>query len=178
MSFRKPRRPTGSSHSEAFWGNSRCRNSLNSGVSETASRLRQYSRPRVPSSRARSASMSLRSFMSNSSVARRAGRSRLDAVFLHEFRAKGGLRLGRLETHRRDFAPRPDELFGGSMTTDAPLHLERPLLLHQRHLIDPAVAALAAHALLHVNAVIEIDKIGQVVHPNPFQRLVVTEARA
>ena len=43
-----PRRPTGSSHSDAFCGNSRCRNSLNSGVPATSSRLRQYVRPRVP----------------------------------------------------------------------------------------------------------------------------------
>ena len=64
----------GSSHSEAFCGNSRCRNSLNSGVSATASRLRQYSRPRVPSSLARSAWMSFGSFMSGSPVARRAAR--------------------------------------------------------------------------------------------------------
>src|SRR5688572_20564434 len=172
MSFRKPRRPTGSSHSDAFCGNSRCRNSLKSGVSETASRLRQYSRPRVPSSRARSASMSLRSFMSNSSVARRTGGSRLDAVFLHEFRAKRRLRFGRLVPHRRDFAPRPDEFFGGAMAVEAPVHLKRPFLLHQRHLVDPSMTALAPDALFHMDAVVEIDEVRQVVHPNPLQRFV------
>ena len=55
ISFRKPRRPTGSFHSEALAGNSRWRNSWNSGVSATASRLRQYCGPLAASSRARMA---------------------------------------------------------------------------------------------------------------------------
>jgi hypothetical protein len=62
INFRKPRRPTGSSHSDAFCGNSRCRKSLNSGVSDSASRLRQYCWPRVPSRRARSVSRSVSFF--------------------------------------------------------------------------------------------------------------------
>ena len=73
ISFRKLRRPTGSSHSDAFCGNSRWRKSLNSGVSVSDSRLRQYSRPRVPSSRVRSASMLIGSVMRVLSVARGAG---------------------------------------------------------------------------------------------------------
>ena len=44
MSLRNPRRPTGSVHSDALAGNSRWRNCWNSGVSATASRLRQYLR--------------------------------------------------------------------------------------------------------------------------------------
>ena len=59
ISFRKSRRPTGSSHSEALVGNSRCRNSLNSGVSATASRLRQTFGPPVRVEPGADASMSV-----------------------------------------------------------------------------------------------------------------------
>ena len=64
------------------------------------------------------------------------------------------------------------------MAVEAPLHLQRRLLQHQRHAIDAAVAGLAADALLHVNAVVEVDEVRQVVHADPAQRLVVAEARA
>ena len=53
INLRNERRPTGSSHSVAFCGNSRWRYSWNSGVSATASRLRQYVLPPVPRTRAR-----------------------------------------------------------------------------------------------------------------------------
>ena len=52
------------------------------------------------------------------------------------------------------------------------------LLLHQRHLVDAPVAGLAADALLHVDAVVEVDEVRQVVHAHPVQRLVVAEAGA
>ena len=64
------------------------------------------------------------------------------------------------------------------MAVEAPLHLERVLLLHQRHLVDAPVAGLAAHPLLHVDAVVEVDEVGQVVDADPAQRLVVAEAGA
>src|SRR6185503_5999524 len=157
ISFRKLRRPTGSSHSDAFCGNSRCRNSLNSGVSTSDSRLRQYSRPRVPSSRARSASMFMASLIRVLSMARRAVGQALDAVFLHESGAQFLLRNRRPVAHGENIAARPDELLRRPMTGQAPLHLQRILLEHQRHFVDAAVARLAAHSLLDVDAVIEID---------------------
>src|SRR5688572_9397068 len=175
ISFRNPRRPTGSSHSDAFCGNSRWRNSLNSGVSASASRLRQYSRPRVPSSRARSASRSVR-FMGGLPVTRRAIGVRLDAVFLHQLRPELRLRGRRPVAHRKDLAPRAHEALRVAVTVEAPLHLQRVLLQHQRHLIDPAMARFATHPLLHVDAVVEVNEIRQVVNPNPAQRLVVAEA--
>src|SRR6476620_8005887 len=176
ISFRNPRRPTGSSHSDAFCGNSRCRNSLNSGVPDRASRLRQYSRPRVPSRRARSASMSGRSFMSESPMARRTAGERVDAVLLHQLRTDHRLRDRWPVAHRRDFAAWPDVVLGVPVTVQAPLHLQRVDLLHQRHLIDATMTGLATHPLLHVNSVIEVDEVGQVVHTDPVKRLVVTEA--
>ena len=170
ISFRKPRRPTGSSHSDAFCGNSRCRNSLNSGVSATSSRLRQYSRPRVPSSLARSAWMS---------VVRSCAGHRwhveqlvcaLDAVLLHELRADHRLRHRGAVAHREHLAARPDVLLGIAMAVHAPLHLQRLHLPHQRHLVDAPVAGFAAHPLLHVDAVVEVDEVRQVVDADPVQR--------
>src|SRR5688572_6306832 len=178
INFRKFRRPTGSSHSDAFCGNSRWRKSLNSGVSVSDSRLRQYSRPRVPSSRARSASMFIRSLIRVLSMARRAGRQVLDAVLLHEPRPELLLRDRRAVAHRENVAARTDELLRFAVTVQTPLHLQRVLLHHQRHLVDPSVTRLAAHPLLHVDAVVEIDEIRQVVHTNPVERGVVAEARA
>src|SRR5512138_2434905 len=131
ISFRNPRRPTRSSHSEAFCGNSRCRNSLNSGVPDSCSRLRQYSLPRVPSSWLRSASMSFGSLMSASPVARGATGVALDRVLLHEPRPDDRLRLGRLVTHRENLRARTDVVFRVAMAVDAPLHLQRILLEHE-----------------------------------------------
>src|SRR5687767_4173898 len=181
ISFRKPRRPTGSSHSEAFCGNSRCRNSLNSGVSETASRLRQYSRPRLPSSLVRSDWMSIGCVMGGSPMARRAagiGAPGRDPVFLCQLWPDDRLRHGRLVAHRVDLAARPYVVLGGAMAVDAPLHLQGVFLQGQRHLIDPAMTGLASHALFHVDAVIEIDKVGQVVDADPAQRPVLAKAGA
>src|SRR5271169_5102762 len=45
ITFRKPRRETESTHSEAPLGNSRCRASWKAGLPASSSRLRQYSGP-------------------------------------------------------------------------------------------------------------------------------------
>lgn len=63
------------------------------------------------------------------------------------------------------------------MTLQAPLHLQRRSLRHHRHLIDAAVARRAADAFIHVNRVIEISKVGQVVNSNPLERLSAFETR-
>ena len=51
-------------------------------------------------------------------------------------------------------------------------------LVHERHLVDPAVTGDAADALLDVDLVVEVHEVGQVVDPNPVERRVVPEARA
>ena len=56
---------------------------------------------------------------------------------------------------------------GVAMAVEAPLHLQRLFLPHQRHAIDLAVAGRAADAFVHVNAVVEVDEVGQVVHARP-----------
>src|SRR6202040_4096407 len=45
ITLRKPRRETESTHSEAPFGNSRCRASWKAGLPASSSRLRQYSGP-------------------------------------------------------------------------------------------------------------------------------------
>ena len=48
--------------------------------------------------------------------------------------------------------------------------------IHQRHLVDRPVAGGAADALVHVNAVIEIHEVGQIVDARPLERLAGAEA--
>ena len=56
------------------------------------------------------------------------------------------------------------------MTIQTPRHLQRLGLSHEGHLIDMAMASDAADSLVDVNAVVEIDELGQVVNPVPFDR--------
>ena len=56
------------------------------------------------------------------------------------------------------------------MAVDTPLHLERLLLVHQRHSIDLSVAGRAADALVDVNTMIEVDEVREVVHARPPDR--------
>jgi hypothetical protein len=64
------------------------------------------------------------------------------------------------------------------VAVEAPFHLQRRLLDHQRHAIDAAVARFTADALADVDAVIEVDEVRQIVHADPVERLVVAEAGA
>ena len=63
------------------------------------------------------------------------------------------------------------------MTLEAPLHLEGVSSPRERHIRNRAVARSATHAFVYVNAVIEINKIGQSVYAHPLQRLVLSIAR-
>jgi hypothetical protein len=80
--------------------------------------------------------------------------------------------LGRpLPRHVVDFAGRT-QVFGRlAVAVQTPLHLQRVLRVHQRHLIHAAVTGRAADALVYVNGMVEVDEIGQVVHPRPGNRL-------
>ena len=80
--------------------------------------------------------------------------------------------------HREHFLPRPDELFGIAMTLEAPFHIQRRHLISERHQIDSAVTRRTADALVHVDAVIEIDEIGQIMHARPAYRLAGAPALA
>src|SRR5689334_25262746 len=104
--------------------------------------------------------MSFISLMSASPMARGATGVALDRVLLHEPRPDDRLRLGRLVAHRENLRARTDVVFRVAMAVDAPLHLQRLLLEHERHLVDSPVAGLAAHTLLLAEAVAVLDEVG------------------
>ena len=90
-----------------------------------------------------------------------------DIAFLNELLPAFNL-IGRsLPVHIEDLFPGPENLFGISVAIDAPLHEERAGLEDERHLIDGAVARGAANALVHVNAMVEIGKLREIVNPLP-----------
>ena len=64
-----------------------------------------------------------------------------------------------------------------SMAIQAPAHRHRLFLPGQGHLVDPPVTRHAAHALLNVNCVVEVDEVRQIVHPGPDQWFVLGQAR-
>ena len=73
--------------------------------------------------------------------------------------------------HIKDLMLGTDVIFGLTVAIEAPFHVEGVLLPHERHLIDLTVTAHAAYAFFYVNAVIEIDKVGQSMDACPFERL-------
>src|SRR6185369_7862399 len=90
-----------------------------------------------------------------------------------------GLPAGRLLiAHVENLLAGADKLFWCAMTLQAPLHLQGCELIHQRHLVDRAVARIAADSLVHMNAVIEIDKVGELVDASPFKRFIGAETFA
>src|SRR5438105_12479279 len=59
--------------------------------------------------------------------------------------------------------------FRCAMTIETPLHVERCDAPRQGHDVDRTVARRAAHTLVDVDTVIEIDEIGQVVNARPVK---------
>jgi len=103
-------------------------------------------------------------------MARRTAREFLNAIFFYEFCAQSELVGWRLVVHPKYILARPDVAFGISVTFQTPLHIERVLAPHERHLVNSAVTGGAADAFMDMNAVVEINEVGQVVHPRPLQR--------
>jgi hypothetical protein len=62
------------------------------------------------------------------------------------------------------------------VTVQTPFHLQRRSLVNDRHLVDTAMTRRAPDAFVHVNRVIEVRKIRQVVNANPSQWLVFFQA--
>jgi hypothetical protein len=75
-----------------------------------------------------------------------------------------------LVVHIENLIARAHVLLRVPVTIEAPFHQQRSLLRDRLHFIDLAMTARAANSLAHVNAVIEINKIGQPVHTLPFDR--------
>lgn len=79
--------------------------------------------------------------------------------------------------HIRHFLSRTYECFGMAMAIETPLHLQRVFLPREVHLIDSSMATRATNALGDVDTVVEINKVGKVVHLDPGNRLIRAEAR-
>ena len=80
--------------------------------------------------------------------------------------------------HREYFRLRPNKLLRIAVTLETPFHVQRRDLISERHQIHPPVTSRAADALAHVNAVIEVNEIGQVVHSGPTNRFAGSPALA
>lgn len=63
------------------------------------------------------------------------------------------------------------------MALQAPLHLQRRFLPHERHLVDPPMARDTANAFLDVDAVIKVDKVRQVVDACPHDWSIAAKTR-
>ena len=108
----------------------------------------------------------------------RSSSSGSNLVFQDQCRPQHALVFFRLPGHVKDLFGRPEAPLRVAMTVEAPLHLKRLLLPHQGHLIDSAVAAHASDALLHVDAVVEVDEVGKIVNAGPLERPIVPETRS
>ena len=80
--------------------------------------------------------------------------------------------------HVENLVSTTDKPFRLAMTLQTPLHLQRRCLIEDRHVVDPSVTRRTANAFLHVNAVIEIGEVRQVVNSYPLDRFPAAEARA
>ena len=76
-----------------------------------------------------------------------------------------------LVAHIEYLVARPQVFLRSAMALQAPLHLQRGVIEHERHTINRAVASIAANPFVDVNAVIEVNEIGQIVDPRPDERL-------
>src|SRR5690606_11958616 len=78
---------------------------------------------------------------------------------------------GWFPSHRKDFVARPEIAFRLAMAIETPGHVQRFGLGHHRHLVNPTVTGFAADTLAHMDGVIEVDMICEIVDANPGQRL-------
>src|SRR5947207_13220137 len=68
------------------------------------------------------------------------------------------------------------EVLRRAMAIQTPFHVQRVHPPSDRHLIDATVTSRAANSFGYVNAVIEINVIGQIMDAVPFQRRVCRQA--
>src|SRR5712675_2952389 len=111
-------------------------------------------------------------------MARRAIREFSNLILRHQALAEFEL-IGRrdvVDTEHR--LARTHVLFRPAVAIEAPFHLERLFLIHQRHPIDLTVAGGAADAFVDVNTVVEIDEVRQIMHASPLNRSSRAEAVA
>ena len=63
------------------------------------------------------------------------------------------------------------EIFRGAMTVQAPLHAQGLRLVDHAHLVDRTVTAVATHASVYVDGMVEIGVVGQSMNLHPGNRL-------
>ncbi len=71
---------------------------------------------------------------------------------------------------------RPDKTFGVAVAIQTPVHLQRFGFYSEGHLINPPMTGFTTNTLFHMNGVVEIDKVGQIMNSNPLQGLVILSA--
>src|SRR5260370_2037427 len=86
--------------------------------------------------------------------------------------------IGSFPIHIENLIFGAENRLGISMALHTPLHQQRICLQYQRHLIDLPVASRAAHTFVDMNAVIEINEIGQAMNFDPLDGLVAAIALA
>jgi len=99
-----------------------------------------------------------------------------DPIFVYQLAPQGQAIFGRLPVHAENKFARPDEALGLTMAFEAPFHVQRIFPAHERHPVDASMAGRTADAFLYMDAMIEIDKAGKIVHASPFEG--PTRARA
>src|SRR6516225_10587251 len=108
----------------------------------------------------------------------RAACESLNLILLHQASAQLQLIRGWLVVHPEHGFARPHVALGLPVAVEAPFHLQRFLAPHERHAIDLAVTGRAPDAFVHVNAVVEVHEVRQVVHARPLERRACTETVA
>jgi hypothetical protein len=83
-----------------------------------------------------------------------------------------------LPAHRKNLIARPEILLGVTMTFDAPLHVHVRVFPRQRHEIHASMTRFASNAFVYMDTVIKVDEVGEIVHPIPSHRLILTQAGA
>src|SRR5207248_3092956 len=64
-----------------------------------------------------------------------------------------------LIAHVEYLVARPQIFLRRTVAIEAPLHLQRCVVIHQRHAIHRTMAGVAAYSFINMNAVIEVDEI-------------------
>jgi hypothetical protein len=85
----------------------------------------------------------------------------LDLVLRHQFRTNLILvRRRRFISDVENLFSWSDIPFGMPMAIDAPLHIKSVDFVHQWHLIYPTMAGGTSDTFIHMDAVVEVDKVG------------------
>ena len=97
----------------------------------------------------------------------------VDLPLLLEFGSQITLCFGRsgMPVHVKDLRGRAEEILGGTMAIEAPLHAERFRLVDHAHLIHRTMAAVTTNAAVHMDGMIEIGVVGQAMDLHPGNRL-------